>query len=90
MPLHEKTRMFGNKKVTGNYISPILMNEKERPGFEEALKQLELIVQKLENQEVPLEDSVALYEKGMELSKYCTEILEQAELKIYQVNDLED
>ena len=66
------------------------MNEKERPGFEDALKQLESIVNRLENQEVPLEDSVALYEKGMELSKYCTEILEQAELKITQVNDQED
>lgn len=66
------------------------MNEKERPGFEEALKELELIVNRLENQEVALEDSVALYEKGMELSKYCTQILEQAELKIYQVNDQED
>lgn len=66
------------------------MNEKERPGFEEALKELELIVNRLENQEVALEDSVALYEKGMELSKYCTRILEEAELKIYQVNDQED
>ena len=66
------------------------MNDKERPGFEEALKELESIVAQLENQEVSLEDSVALYEKGMKLSKHCTQVLEQAELKIHQVNDQED
>ncbi len=63
------------------------MEEKERPGFEEALKELESIVMKLENDEITLEESVKLYEKGIELSKFCTEILEQAELRIEQVNE---
>lgn len=63
------------------------MNEKERPSFEEALKELESIVTTLEKEEVTLEDSVSLYEKGLELSKFCNDILEQAQLRIEQVNE---
>lgn len=63
------------------------MAEKERLSFEEALKKLELIVEQLEDEEITLEDSVKLYEEGVQLSKFCTEILEQAELRIEQVNE---
>lgn len=66
------------------------MSEKERQSFEDALKQLESIVEQLESQEITLEDSVKLYEKGMELSKMCNEVLQQAELKIQQVNEQQD
>ncbi|MEX0609390.1 MAG: exodeoxyribonuclease VII small subunit [Balneolaceae bacterium] len=62
------------------------MEEKERLTFEQALKQLESTVKQLEDDEITLEDSVQLYEKGIKLSKFCTEILEQAELRIEQVN----
>lgn len=63
------------------------MAEKERPSFEEALKKLESIVEQLEEEEITLEDSVKLYEEGVKMSKFCTEILEQAELRIDQVNE---
>ena len=63
------------------------MIDKERPSFEDALKELESIVKKLEQDDVTLEDSVNLYEKGLELSKFCTEILNQAELRIEEVNE---
>ncbi|RNC83416.1 MAG: exodeoxyribonuclease VII small subunit [Balneola sp.] len=63
------------------------MEEKERPSFEEALEKLETIVQQLEKDEVTLEESVKLYEEGIQLSKFCTEILQQAELRIEEVND---
>ncbi|MEQ9264085.1 MAG: exodeoxyribonuclease VII small subunit [Balneolaceae bacterium] len=66
------------------------MSEKERPSFEEALKELESIVSKLENEDITLEDSVKLYEKGVHLSHFCNEILEQAELRIEQVNEAQD
>ncbi len=66
------------------------MEEKERLSFEEALKQLESIVEQLESPEITLEDSVKLYEKGMELSKLCNQVLHQAELKIQQVNSQQD
>ncbi|MTI88845.1 MAG: exodeoxyribonuclease VII small subunit [Balneolaceae bacterium] len=63
------------------------MKEKERLGFEEALKELESIVSNLEDEDITLEKSVELYEEGIKLSKFCTEILEQAELRIQQVNE---
>lgn len=54
----------------------------ETPSFEAALKQLEEIVQKLEKGELPLEDSLALYEEGIRLSRLCHAKLEEAEGKI--------
>lgn len=63
------------------------MAEKERLSFEEALMKLESIVEQLEDEDITLEDSVKLYEEGVKMSKFCTEILEQAELRIEQVNE---
>lgn len=62
------------------------MSEKERPGFEEALKELEAIVEKLNNQDISLEESVKYYEEGIRLSKICSETLENAALKIEQID----
>ncbi len=63
------------------------MADKERLSFEEALKKLESIVEQLEEEEITLEDSVKLYEEGVKMSRFCTEILEEAELRINQVNE---
>ncbi len=63
------------------------MDQTERPSFEEALKELETIVSQLEDESITLEDSVTLYEKGVKLSTFCSEILNQAELRIEQVNE---
>jgi exodeoxyribonuclease VII small subunit len=54
----------------------------EEPTFEQALQQLEQIVQKLEKGELPLEESLALYEDGIRLSRLCHGKLEEAEGKI--------
>jgi exodeoxyribonuclease VII small subunit len=59
--------------------------ERERPSFEQALKELEHIVQELEKENVSLERSIELYQKGVELSKECSDLLEKAELKIQEV-----
>lgn len=63
------------------------MAEKERPSFEDALRKLESIVQKLEDSNVPLEDSIDLYEEGIKLSNYCSQTLENAVLRIKKIND---
>lgn len=58
---------------------------KEAPApipFEEALAQLEKIVQKLEAGELPLDESLRLYEEGVRLSRACGERLEAAERRI--------
>jgi exodeoxyribonuclease VII small subunit len=62
------------------------MTKKEKPSFEEALEKLEAIVEKLGDQSISLEKSVELYEEGLSLSKICTETLENATLKIEQID----
>ncbi|PKD42703.1 exodeoxyribonuclease VII small subunit [Rhodohalobacter barkolensis] len=62
------------------------MSKKERLSFEEALKQLEAIVEKLNDKDISLEKSVALYEEGQKLSKICSETLESAALKIEKID----
>ncbi len=51
-------------------------------NFEETMQELEKIVQKLENGELNLDDSIKEFEKGMELSKCASKYLEDAEKKI--------
>jgi len=50
--------------------------------FEENMEKLEKIVQDLENGDLNLEAKIDKFEEGMELSKKCSEILEEAEKKI--------
>lgn len=61
------------------------MTKEERPSFEEALTKLEAIVDKLDDEDITLEDSVQLYEEGLKLSKICSKTLENAELKIEEI-----
>jgi len=58
----------------------------QKHTFEASLKRLEEIVSKLEQGEVPLEDSIKLYEEGLALSKSCIEKLTQAELKLKKLS----
>jgi len=57
----------------------------EPQSFEAALKQLEDVVLKLEKGELPLEESLRLYEEGIRLSRFCHAKLEEAEGKIEQL-----
>lgn len=50
--------------------------------FEECLLRLEKVVQELEKGDVPLEESLTLFEEGMQLSSACRKELEQAEGKV--------
>ncbi|HVJ07737.1 MAG TPA: exodeoxyribonuclease VII small subunit [Acidisarcina sp.] len=50
--------------------------------FEEQLKQLETIVDQLERGDLPLEDSIKLFEDGVRLSSACKQELEAAEGKV--------
>jgi exodeoxyribonuclease VII small subunit len=52
------------------------------PKFEDSLKQLETIVAQLEKGDLPLEDSIKLFEEGIRLSAVCKEELEAAEGKV--------
>jgi len=50
--------------------------------FELAMKQLEQIVQDLESGDMPLEKAIKKFEEGIQLSKYCTEKLDESEKRI--------
>ncbi len=54
----------------------------EELSFEEALKELEQVVDRLERGDVPLEESIRLYERGHQLKKHCEARLREAEEKI--------
>lgn len=57
--------------------------DKERsPSFEASLEELERIVKELEKGDLPLEQSLALFESGMQLSSQCKRQLEEAETRI--------
>ncbi len=51
-------------------------------SFEEAIEELEKVVNELENENLSLDESVNKFQEGMKLSKYCNELLESAEKKI--------
>ena len=53
-----------------------------RPDFEASLHRLEEIVQRLEQGDVPLEESLGIYEEGVRLSRQCLEQLRDAELRL--------
>jgi exodeoxyribonuclease VII small subunit len=52
------------------------------PKFEESLQRLEVIVREMERGELPLEDSLKLFEEGVALSGFCRKELEDAEGKV--------
>ncbi len=66
-----------------------MTTRKKQPAeqsFEEALHRLEEIVEQLERGDVPLEDSMKLYEEGVALSKACAEKLSRAELSLKRLS----
>ncbi|MDK7113785.1 exodeoxyribonuclease VII small subunit [Staphylococcus pettenkoferi] len=57
----------------------------EKQSFEEMMKELESIVNKLDNETVSLEESLDLYQRGMKLSASCNETLKNAEEKVNEL-----
>jgi exodeoxyribonuclease VII small subunit len=55
--------------------------------FEAALTELDAIVKKLEDGDVPLEQSLQLFERGVQLSRFCHARLEEAERRIEILNE---
>ena len=54
-------------------------------AFEKAIDELETIVKRLEDGKVPLEESMAIYERGEALKKRCEELLRQAEARVEKI-----
>lgn len=65
----------------------INMDEKEKVlTLEENFKQLEEMIEKLENKEIGLEESFSLYEQGMKLLKQCNDQIDRVEKKVMVMN----
>ncbi|MFD2618349.1 exodeoxyribonuclease VII small subunit [Terrilactibacillus laevilacticus] len=68
-----------NEKNTAAQESPTILS------FEEAMAKLETIVTRLEENDVPLEKAIDLFQEGVELSKQCQERLKKVEQKMDQL-----
>lgn len=55
---------------------------RKQPSFEEAYRELETVVKKLEDGGLALEESLSLFQRGMELVQYLSKLLDEAELKV--------
>ena len=64
-------------------------NSKEPPAFEAALEELESIVERMEDGEPSLEESLKLFERGMDLTRRCQKALDDAEQRIQTLADAE-
>ena len=64
----------------------------EELTYEEAFRELEAVVAALEEEQKPLDESLALFERGQALMRHCASLLEQADLKVQQLtaNGLSD
>ncbi len=61
------------------------MNKRVDKNFEESLKRLEEIAELLEDENTPLEESIKLFEEGIQLKEFCEEKLKSAKLKIDKI-----
>ncbi len=59
-------------------------------SYEQAFAELEEIVYGLETNQKPLEEAIALFERGQALAKHCAGLLDQAELKVRQLSEQEE
>ena len=64
-----------------------MTNKKDESiNFEKAIEELESIINRLEEGDVPLDDTIKLYERGAELKNLCENKLKSAEIKIKKIN----
>ncbi|MEK3853207.1 exodeoxyribonuclease VII small subunit [Cytobacillus sp. FSL H8-0458] len=61
------------------------MADEKQLSFEQAMEELEVIVEKLEEGDVPLEEAFNIYKKGMELSKLCHDKLKNVESQLTEI-----
>ena len=73
--------MSSSKTRAQNAKKPV-----EELTYEQAFAELESVLSELESDKSSLDDVMALFERGQELARYCTRLLDQADLKIQQLS----
>jgi exodeoxyribonuclease VII small subunit len=76
---------LAENNVSGNAAADRPHADVERLSFERAIEELETIVKRLEEGKVPLEESVAIYERGEVLKRRCEHLLRQAEARVEKI-----
>lgn len=66
------------------------MATKNKPGFEEAVKRIEEIIKQMDSVKDNLEESMALFEEGTALIRYCNQKLDETKLKIEEITGEEN
>lgn len=61
------------------------MDSIEKMTFEEALEELKTIFEKMEMENLPLEDAVVAYERSMQLKKHCELKLKNAQMRVEKI-----
>tara|TARA_B100000524_G_scaffold73070_1_gene33572 strand:+ start:36 stop:302 length:267 start_codon:yes stop_codon:yes gene_type:complete len=69
-----------------NFNGVIMKNIAENITFEKAIEELEDIIKSLEQGDVPLDNTIELYERGAKLKDFCEKKLIDAEIKIKKIN----
>ena len=62
-------------------------NDVDKKSFEESIRELSDIVGRIEQGQIPLQDSLEQYEKGMALIGHCRDILQKAEKRIEKISE---
>ena len=70
------------KSILANKLSVYMTTEKESASFEETLSELETIVKEMENGDLPLNQALEKFERGIALSRQGQQSLEHAEQKV--------
>ncbi|MCA9911375.1 MAG: exodeoxyribonuclease VII small subunit [Anaerolineae bacterium] len=63
------------------------MSDIQELSFETAFEELETIIERLDSGELPLDESVTLYERGRQLATRCQALLDEAELRVQKLLD---
>lgn len=66
-------------------MAEISTSDVKKLPFERAIEELESIIKRLEEGKVPLEESVAIYERGEALKRRCEELLKAAEARVEKI-----
>jgi exodeoxyribonuclease VII small subunit len=64
--------------------------DNKQPDFEAALSELEGLVRKLETGDLPLNESLDEFKRGIELTRHCQDVLDKAQLSVEQLMNLDD
>lgn len=64
--------------------------QEETPDFEAALEELEALVRKLESGDLPLDESLDEFKRGVELTRHCQDVLDKAQLSVEQLMNVDD